>query len=84
MHYIVLRGITGDVFDKWEPLNCVAMSDGGCPCPYNQVKCGLTEFYPGYCSDVCCDLTVEGEISWYHEIVINAKVGANATSFYCF
>ena len=40
----------------------MALSDGGCPCPDNQVRCGVTSFDPGYCTDACCDLSVEGEI----------------------
>lgn len=36
------------------------ISDGGCPCANNdEMKCGASEYYSGYCSRACCDWTVE-------------------------
>jgi len=49
---------TGDVFTK---QYCKAISEGGCPCPDGQDKCGAdpTMNYAGYCTDLCCNPTQE-------------------------
>mmetsp|Transcript_20760 Transcript_20760/g.39422 ORF Transcript_20760/g.39422 Transcript_20760/m.39422 type:complete len:882 (+) Transcript_20760:148-2793(+) len=46
-------------FDTWEPESCALIADGGCPCPYGQVKCGAFDGYAGFCSPVCCDDEIE-------------------------
>jgi len=33
--------------------------EGGCPCPKEQVKCGVSQFSSGYCTTLCCDWTIE-------------------------
>ena len=38
-----------------EPSFCAKITDGGCPCPSGQVKCGVNQYSIGYCTDVCCD-----------------------------
>lgn len=34
-------------FDTWEPESCALIANGGCPCPYEQVKCGAFDGYAG-------------------------------------
>ncbi|KAL7462524.1 hypothetical protein ACHAXS_002905, partial [Conticribra weissflogii] len=46
-------------YNTWEPESCALIADGGCPCPYGQVKCGAFDGYAGYCSPVCCDDDIE-------------------------
>lgn len=46
--------------DQSTPSYCAKISDGGCPCPNsNEVKCGASEYYAGYCTRVCCDWRYE-------------------------
>lgn len=40
------------------PLGAL-ISEGGCPCPDGQVKCGGTGDWAGYCTDECCNLATE-------------------------
>jgi hypothetical protein len=42
-----------------EPSYCAKISEGGCPCPSGQVRCGMNEYSIGYCTDVCCDWEYE-------------------------
>lgn len=42
-----------------EPSFCVKISEGGCPCPPDQIRCGVSDFSIGYCTDVCCDWVTE-------------------------
>eukprot|EP00970_Alexandrium_tamarense_P003052 scaffold436_cov188-Alexandrium_tamarense.AAC.35 len=40
------------------PDYCAKIEEGGCPCPNsNEIKCGATQNYAGYCSlpHLCCD-----------------------------
>jgi len=50
--------------DYWSPVSCANISDGGCPCPEGQSKCGAydagtygpnSEAYAGFCTDQCWD-----------------------------
>jgi len=45
--------------DTWEPESCALISDGGCPCPDGETKCGTFPGYAGYCTPVCCDDATE-------------------------
>ena len=42
-------------------VSCSLISDGGCPCPKGQERCGadLENGCVGWCTDVCCDWTNE-------------------------
>eukprot|EP00569_Conticribra_weissflogii_P006955 CAMPEP_0171333602 /NCGR_PEP_ID=MMETSP0878-20121228/4101_1 /TAXON_ID=67004 /ORGANISM="Thalassiosira weissflogii, Strain CCMP1336" /LENGTH=327 /DNA_ID=CAMNT_0011834549 /DNA_START=81 /DNA_END=1064 /DNA_ORIENTATION=+ len=41
-------------------LYCAKYSEGGCPCEDDDdVKCGYSEYFPGYCTKVCCDPETE-------------------------
>mmetsp|Transcript_1290 Transcript_1290/g.2868 ORF Transcript_1290/g.2868 Transcript_1290/m.2868 type:complete len:842 (-) Transcript_1290:261-2786(-) len=42
-----------------QPETCSSFADGGCPCPEGQVKCGAVDGYPGYCTSICCDQSIE-------------------------
>ncbi|KAL3788381.1 hypothetical protein HJC23_009187 [Cyclotella cryptica] len=42
-----------------EPSFCAKISEGGCPCPTDQIRCGVSDFSIGYCTDVCCDWATE-------------------------
>ena len=47
--------------DNYSPVSCAKIADGGCACPEGQEKCGVNvEFgWPGYCTVLCCDDTME-------------------------
>lgn len=39
---------------------CAKISEGGCPCRNSdEVKCGASEYYAGYCTRICCDWRVK-------------------------
>ena len=42
--------------DFYNPTGCVAISDGGCPCPEGETKCDAVPEWniTGYCTDICC------------------------------
>ncbi|KAL3775862.1 hypothetical protein ACHAW5_010156 [Stephanodiscus triporus] len=42
-------------------VSCALISDGGCPCPEGQERCGadLANGCVGWCTDLCCDWTNE-------------------------
>jgi hypothetical protein len=42
-----------------EALYCAKISEGGCPCQSGQVRCEVSQYSIGYCTDVCCDWEVE-------------------------
>jgi len=41
--------------------SCAKISEGGCPCPEGEEKCGADaeSGYSGYCTQVCCDYETE-------------------------
>lgn len=45
--------------DNWNAVGCALISEGGCPCKGDQVKCGAVpdDNYAGYCTDAPCPLT---------------------------
>lgn len=40
--------------ENYDVSSCALIAQGGCPCPEGQTKCGSTEKWAGYCTDVCC------------------------------
>ena len=42
----------------FEPIYCAKILDGGCPCPSNQVRCGVSQYSIGYCTDTCCETDI--------------------------
>ena len=43
--------------ENYIPSSCAKITDGGCPCPDGEEKCGAdVDFgWPGYCTALCCD-----------------------------
>ena len=50
--------------DYYNAVGCAAYSDGGCPCPEGEEKCGGTSWWPGTCTTLCCE---EDEDTCYDE-----------------
>ena len=45
-------------YDEWyNAVSCSLISEGGCPCPGDQIKCDadLANGCVGWCTEVCCD-----------------------------
>lgn len=60
------------------PISCAKRSEGGCPCPKHQVKCGINEYNPtGNCIDHCCDWQTEHTCHYIDIMHGNKKV------YYC-
>eukprot|EP01082_Thalassiosira_pseudonana_P006863 g14965.t1 g14965 contig21:262136-264265(+) len=46
--------------ENYNAESCAPHSDGGCPCPSGEERCGAYEGYLGYCtSGACCDYETE-------------------------
>lgn len=40
--------------EDYNPSYCSFIADGGCPCLDDQIKCGATPDWAGYCTELCC------------------------------
>lgn len=41
--------------ENYNPTGCSLVSEGGCPCPEGEVKCGGNDWYAGTCTTLCCE-----------------------------
>jgi hypothetical protein len=56
--------------ENYNAESCAPHSDGGCPCPSGEERCGAYEGYLGYCtSGACCDYETEGEYRRAYRII---------------
>lgn len=42
-----------------DPTSCARRDGGGCPCPSDQERCGVSHFSNGFCTALCCDWRTE-------------------------